>query len=471
MSQRELSFSAGGNKPKRPPVWTVAQVVRGANRMLEGKFSNLWIEGEVNSLKVAASGHAFFTLTDPWAALPSAMWKAAVETLPFRLENGQKLRCFGRVGIFAKQGRFQFYVDRAEPAGLGARALELEQRKKRLAAEGLFDTDAKRPIPAWPRVIGVVTSQSGAAIHDIVEVARRRCPSRVLLVPAVVQGPDAPRSLVAALRRIATLPEIDVVIFGRGGGSAEDLACFDDERVVRAVAACPVPVVSAIGHEVDISLSDLAADLRAATPSHAAELVVPDREAFVERLEGLVGRLQRGVSRSVLDHRSRLDGARADLAAAGRTITNAARDRFDAAREGLVQQHPRRRVHRDRRRLDALTARLAKAGSALPRHARQRLTSLDHRLVAAGQKAPRPARVRLARLAGALNALSPLAVLQRGYAVVTSTDGEALLDAEHVEVGEALEVRLHRGRLRVDVTHREPEPSSDAADSESSEGR
>jgi len=458
VSQGELSFQAPGNKPVRPSVWSVSQVVRGANRMLEQRFSNLWIEGEVGSLKVAGSGHAFFTLQDADAALPAAMWRASVEALPFRLENGQKLRCLGRLGIFPKQGRFQFYVERAEPTGLGAKMLELEQRKRRLTAEGLFDPAKRRPIPRWPRVIGVVTSATGAAIHDVLEVARRRCPSKVVLSPAVVQGPDAPRSLVSALSRLSRVPGVDVIIFGRGGGSAEDLWCFNDESVVRAVAACPVPVVSAIGHEVDSSLSDLAADLRAATPSHAAELVVPDLSQAQRRLTVVRGRLERALSRTILDQQSRLDTAIAALARHGRALTRDRRDRLARGQQALAQQHPRRRLDRDRRRLESATSRLFAAAGEAPRPARERLGALQHRLVVAMQAAPRADRVRLARLAGALDALSPLAVLARGYAIVTQQDGTALVQASETAVGATLGVHLHRGSLRVAVTDIDVEP-------------
>lgn len=463
MSQEELSFRAPGRKPTRPAVWSVSQVVRGANRLLEGKFSNIWIEGEITSLKIASSGHAFFTLQDPQAALPSAMWRSAVQGLGFDLQEGQKLRCLGRLGIFPKQGRFQFYIDRAEPAGLGARTLELEQRKKRLSAEGLFDPARKRPLVAWPRVVGVVTSASGAAVHDIIEVARRRCPTAIVLAPALVQGPEAPRSLIMALSRIAKVDGVDVVIIGRGGGSAEDLWCFNDENLVRAVAACPVPVVSAVGHEVDVSLCDLAADLRAATPSHAAELVVPDRDGVIDRLHGLKVRLERGLSRALLDQRSELDAAKARLARLGRGLTAPARTRLRSETASLQQQHPRQRLHRARRRLDALRARLAAAATLAPQRQRRRLLALDNRLYAAMQGAPRRDRLRLAGLAGGLTALSPLAVLQRGYAVVTDQTGTALVDAAAVEHGDTLDVRLHRGTLRVAVTQRQlaPDESGD----------
>jgi exodeoxyribonuclease VII large subunit len=454
VNQGKLSFRAP--PPRQPTVWTVGQVVRGANHALDQRFSVLWVEGELTNLKLGASGHAFFTLVDDEAALPVAMWKSSVERLRFGLENGQALRVQGRLGIFAKQGRFQLYAERAEPAGLGALMLELEQRKARLAAEGLFASERKRPLPRWPRAIGVVTSAHGAAIHDIVEVARRRCPSHIVLSPAVVQGPDAPRSLVRALQRVQRWPGVAVVILGRGGGSLEDLWAFNDERLARAVAACPVPVVSAVGHEVDVSICDLVADLRAATPSHAAELVVPDLFGVQHRLHALAQRLARALERNSLDERARLEAARARLHGLGLRLPRAPRERLESLERRLQAHHPQRRLARDRRRLEGLVTRLRSAAHELVPGVRRRLDVLDRRLVAAGVAAPRGARLRLAGAAGALQALSPLGVLERGYAVVTDTSGRAITDATSVREGDAIALRLHRGRLRAQVTGLEP---------------
>lgn len=461
VNQGKLSFRAP--PPQRPTVWSVAQVLRGANHALEQRFSALWVEGELTNLKLGASGHAFFTLVDDEAALPVAMWRSSVERLRFRLENGQALRVQGRLGIFAKQGRFQMYAERAEPAGLGALMLELEQRKARLAAEGLFELERKRPLPRWPRVIGVVTSAHGAAIHDIIEVARRRCPSHIVLAPAVVQGPDAPRSLVRALQRVQRWPGVAVVILGRGGGSVEDLWAFNDERLARAVAACPVPVVSAVGHEVDVSICDLVADLRAATPSHAAELVVPDLVGVQHRLDGLARRLARALERNALDERARLEAARSRLHGVGLRLPQGQRERLEALERRLHAHDPQRRLARDRRRLAGLATRLRSAAHELVPGVRRRLDGLERRLVSAGTAAPRRARLRLAGAAGALQALSPLGVLERGYAVVTDPSGQAITRAAAVREGDAIALRLHRGRLHAQVTAVEapPEPEED----------
>ena len=452
---------------------TVRQLVLGANRLLEGKFSNVWVEGEITGLKVGGNGHAYFTLRDDDAALPVAMWRSSVERLRFRLQDGQSLRVFGRLGIFAKQGRFQMYAERAEPAGLGALMLELEQRKAKLAADGLFAQDRKRALPRWPKCIGVVTSAHGAAIHDILEVARRRCACRILLSPAVVQGPDAPPSIVRALKRLVRRPEIDVIIVGRGGGSVEDLWAFNDETLARAIAACPVPVVSAVGHEVDVTIADLVADVRAATPSQAAEIVVPDRAALEHRLDALHRRLVRALERQLLDQRARLEQLRTQLVEGGRGLSQGPRRRMMALERALGQQHPRARVADDRRRLEGLRRRLVTAGRRLPAEARAELATLDRALQRCGRALPRRARVqfdrlitrlhsggpglsrrarlRLAQAAGKLDALSPLRVLERGYAVVTGPGGQVVTDAREVATGDELGVRLCRGRLRAQV--------------------
>jgi exodeoxyribonuclease VII large subunit len=430
LSQLDLSLDPATSTQSR--VMTVAEVVRAANRVLEHQFSAIWVEGEVSNLRVAGSGHAFFTLKDDDAALPAAMWRSSLQRLRFRLEEGQCLRAFGRLGIYDRQGRFQLYVDRAEPAGLGELMAQLEQLKAKLSAEGLFDPARKRPLPQWPRVIGVVTSSSGAAIHDIIKVARRRCPSRIVLSPAVVQGDEAPVSLVAALDRIQRIRRVDVVIIGRGGGSVEDLWAFNDEGLARAVAAARVPVVSAVGHEIDVTLCDLVADKRAATPSHGAELVVPDRTQRVDRLADLRQRLGRALKRRVLDERGRLERLAHDLGTSGRSLTMRPRARLVELEGRLREEHPRARLARDRRRLDVLRTRLEGEG--------QRMT--------------RSQRLRLARATGKLEALSPLAVLGRGYAVVTNAAQRVLTDAGQAKSNDELEVRLHRGRLRTRVVQR-----------------
>jgi exodeoxyribonuclease VII large subunit len=461
-----------------PKIYTVAELVQRAHRCIESAFNGVHVEGEVTNLRVVSSGHAYFTLADGGALLPVAMWRSALARLRFRLQDGQRIRVFGRPGIYAAQGKFQLYAERAEPAGQGALLLQLEQLKARLAAEGLFARERKRPVPRWPRVIGVVTSPTGAAIHDILKVARRRCPSRILLAPAQVQGDGAAFTMIAALQRLQAVPGVDVIILGRGGGAAEDLWAFNDEGLARAVAACRVPVVSAVGHEVDVTICDFVADLRAATPSHAAELVVPDRDACNHRLHQLTRRLALVTQRRLLNERSRVERAGHRLHAVGRRLAYAPRRRLAALLARLDAQHPRQRLARDRRRLAALLARL---GAQHPRHrlalARRRLAALAaalqaqhprHRLALArrrlalaaaalrqrGPQLAQPARLRLARAAAALQALSPLAVLARGYAIASDAAGRPLRDAADIQPGDELHVRLHRGSLRAGVLER-----------------
>lgn len=478
MGQGELSFRPGAPR-SGPNVLRVGQLVRLAHQTLDARLGVVWVEGEVSNFRTGAAGHAFFTLKDDEAMLPVAMWRSTLERLRFRVQDGQTLRVAGRVGIFAKRGRFQLYADRAEPAGLGARALELEQRKARLAEQGLFAADRKRALPRWPRVVGLVTSAHGAALHDILQVAQRRCPTRFVLAPAVVQGEEAPRSILRALVRLQTWPGVDVIIVGRGGGSTEDLWAFNDERLAHAIAACPVPVVSAVGHEVDVTICDLVADLRAATPSQAAEIVVPDRMAAVARLGGLARRLQPAIARHILDERSRLEHARLRLGAVTKTRANAARRALAQAERALGLQHPRVRITRDRRRLAGLHAMLLASGRTLARDdrarldaaierlrdavsdvvpdRRDRLRSLTERLFARGQRLAEHPRLRLARAAAALNAMSPLAVLERGYAVVTTVAGRVATDVRDIDDDAEIHVRLRRGTLAAVVTRRTPE--------------
>ncbi len=480
MSQTELSFRSKSAPPDRddsrggPPVITVSQLVRGANQILQTRFPSLCVEGEVVGFRAQGSGHAFFALKDDFATLPVAMWRSAVEQLKFALADGQMIRIYGRLGIFAKTGKFQFYADRAEPAGLGALMLELEERKAKLRARGLFDQDRKRPLPRWPKRIGVVTSAHGAAIHDILKVARRRCPVKILLAPAVVQGPDAPRAIARGIARLCALPDIDVIIVGRGGGSLEDLWAFNAERVAWAIAECRVPVVSAVGHETDVTIADLVADVRAATPSHAAELVVPDLQHVEHRFDALQRRLHRAIERASLDERGRLVNARGRLVAHGRRMLAASRARLVELDRKLQALHPRARIACDRKRLQACVERLRTVGRQLTDsdrarlHAlqraldaaarelvgadRRRLDALDRRLRAAGHAVPARARMRLARASGALDALSPLAVLARGYAVVTDAEGRAVTRADALPRDAEVDIRFHRGRARGRIT-------------------
>ncbi|NVB40025.1 exodeoxyribonuclease VII large subunit [Pseudenhygromyxa sp. WMMC2535] len=438
-----------------PRIHGVHEVVSLAHRTLERALPALWVEGEVSNLSLPRSGHAYFTLEGGGAALSTAMWATSVRRLRFRLEDGQRLRVFGRLGIYLNQGRFQLYADRAEPAGgVGERTLQLEQLKRRLADEGLFAAARKRPLPPWPRRVGVVTSPTGAAIHDILQVMRRRMPTPVLLSPAKVQGPDAPLELMAALRRLAAVEgedAVDVIIIGRGGGSLEDLWAFNHEGLARAVAECPLPVVSAVGHEVDVSICDLVADRRAATPSQAAELVVPDREALRERLASHERRLVRGIERHTVDLGARLHGNSSRLERWGQALVRREREHLRVA-SARLERSLRAQLRSQRARHRALAERLrANDPRARLGEERAELRALERRLLRSGRALTAELRPRLARAAGKLDALSPLSVLGRGYALVRDDEGRVIRDAAEVERGDRLALRLARGALEVSV--------------------
>lgn len=425
---------------------TVEALVRIASLLLEEKIGTVWIEGEISNLRAPGSGHLYFVLKDDRAQIPAVMWRSTVARLRFRLEEGKRFLFRGKPGVYPEQGKLQLYVDAAEPTGLGAAALALEQLKQRLAAEGLFDPARKRPLPPLPRRIGVVTSPTGAAVRDIIRVVERRFPTPIVISPTRVQGDGAGAEIAAAIARIGRVPGIDVVIVGRGGGSAEDLSAFNDEAVVRAIAACPAPVVSAVGHEVDITLADLVADVRAATPTAAGELAVPERAVLGEQLAKLEARLAREARLALGDLRVRLERLAGRMPDPTRRIDRerqrldeAATRAAELARAGLARRrralgeleariaalHPEARIHADRRRIDELAAR---ARAAVARGLTGRRRAFE-------------------TAAGRIDAMSPLKVLDRGYAIALAEGGRVVTRAATVAPGDALSVRVARGTI------------------------
>jgi exodeoxyribonuclease VII large subunit len=388
----------------------VSEVVRLAARTVDG-LGLLWVEGEVTQASKPGSGHIYFALRGRECILAAVMWGRDAQRLTFAIAAGQRLRVRGRLGVYDRDGKMQLYADFVEPAGLGSDALAREQLKAKLAAEGIFAVARKRPLPAFPRRIGVVTSAKGAAVHDIIQTVHRRLPTPILIADAAVQGPTAPAQLVNGMAMVVRAG-IDVLIIGRGGGAATDLSAFDHERVVRTIARCPVPVVSAVGHEVDLSLADLAADARASTPTAAAELCVPDRVVLAE----VLGKERRRLDREL------------------RHLIGRANQDLDRLALRLTAAHPGARLAQRRAELDALAVR---AAAAMRRRLHQR-------------------RGELANLAGKLDALSPLAVLERGYAVVLR-DGHVVRDAGETAAGERLRVRLARGAIDVRVDDTGPD--------------
>jgi exodeoxyribonuclease VII large subunit len=457
-----------------PRVLTVGELDRAIKRSLDASFAEpVWVEGEVTGARPAASGHMYFGFKDDRedAAIDVAVYKASLTPrLRALVVDGARVRLRGRPSFWAPRGRLQFVADRVEAVGRGALLEALERLKAKLAAEGLFDAGRKRPIPADPRVIGVVTSRTGAVIHDICKVAFRRGGARVLLAPALVQGAGAAASIRQALAALARVPEVDVIILGRGGGSADDLAPFNDEGVVRDVAACPVPVVSAVGHEVDVTLTDFAADARAATPSQAAEMVVPDLSARRQSLAHCRARLSRAVAARVRDGgrqlahvRSHLGDPRLALASSQQSLDDRVARLETAARGGLVSRSAR--VASLERRLGHLhpSVRLAREARSL--------AGLRSRLQAAVRATVARQGGRVVQLAASLDAMSPLKVLGRGYAIATTVAGRALREAADVEVGDAVEIRVARARLGAVVTRVTVDPAGGGGGVEGEEGR
>ncbi len=437
------------------PALSVAEL----DRRLQGAVRALGVvavEGEVSGCKGPnANGHLYFTLKDERedASIGCVMFRRDAQLGGGeRLVNGARVRLRAEASVYAPRGNLQLVVSKVAPAGLGDLLLRREELKRRLAAEGLFDPARKRPLPRDPRVIGVVTSASGAAFHDIVKVATRRGSVRILLAPAAVQGDDAPRQLVGGLARLAALrgdDAVDVIIVGRGGGSAEDLAAFDDEALVRAMVACPVPVVAAVGHEVDWSIACMAADVRAATPSQAAELVVPDFEERRAHLDEGLGRLGLAMRARLREDHAILARNLARLRAPERGIGQA-RQRIDELEQRMLAA-TRRALQRGAKRHDELARRLeAESPRAVLGRARAEVERELARAKTAMDRALARRASALGELAAKLQAISPLAVLSRGYAIALA-DGAAVRDAASLTVGQVIEVRVARGAIDAKV--------------------
>ena len=441
---------AGIGRSVRGPevVVSVSELDRRLRRSVEEASAKLWVEGELSSLKRAPSGHVYFSLKDEAedAIIECVMYRFNALRARRHLNEGARVQLSGQATVWAPRGRLQFVANELRPAGRGALLEALEQLKERLTAEGLFAPEKKRALPSEPRIVGVVTSGAGAAFHDIVSVAFRRGDVKIVLAPALVQGDGAPESLVRALDLIERYPGLDVVVIGRGGGSGEDLAAFNDERVVRRVARMRVPVVSAVGHEVDFSLTDLAADVRAATPSQAAELVVPELRARAAAWQRAHGALQRATLARLMHLRTRIERARSRLSDPRFTIAE--------RQQELDELHTRLRrrttqaVASQRAALELLTRRLyTRHPRAVLASARADLGPLNVRLANAAQRRLARAESHLSEAATRLDGLSPLTILGRGYAIATRADGRALRSAEDVAVGDEIGIRLGRGRV------------------------
>jgi len=392
-------------------VHTVSQVTRYIKELLglDPTLQDLWVEGEVSNCTQSSAGHMYLTLKDENAQLSCVIWRSTVATLEHLPANGEAVMAHGRVSVYEVQGRYQLYIDWLQPLGAGALFVQFEALKEKLRLEGLFENQRKRPLPPFPRKLGVVSSPVGAALRDILTVLRRRYPlAEVILAPTLVQGEEAPPQIVAAIEALNALPYVDVIIVARGGGSLEELWAFNDERVARAIAASRVPVISGVGHETDYTIADFVADLRAPTPSAAAELVVPDQQAL---------------RATIRQHRQDLSQLSGQLLAQGRRET-------EQARRLLSRSSPLMLIDRWRQSVDERGQRM--------------ITAQQHRMALMGEQ--------LSTLQLSLRALSPHSTLQRGYAVVSRRDtGAVVTRTADVSAGDGIDVRVSDGDFAATV--------------------
>ncbi len=451
-------FDRGSSRPspgrrQEPKVFRVSEVNRAVKFTLEDAWGDVTIEGELSDVHRSPAGHIYFALNDEGkpAQLRGVMFRGDARRCRAPFEDGARLKVRGSLSLYEPRGSFQLIARSATAAGAGDLAAQFAKIQKKLEAEGLMDPERKRSLPRLPTTIGVVTSKTSAALQDILRVSRERCSTRIVVADCRVQGEEGPRSIVAALEAIQRLPDLDVVIVARGGGSAEDLWSFNDEAVARAIAGCRVPVVSGVGHEVDVTIADLVADLRAATPSNAAELVVPVESVLVAEVEALERRLHRAFETLVGTERLRLERLSRKIADP-RHLMGAARRRLETLETRLVRRVDRRLTH-ERARVSALRDELLRSDprSALSRD-RRRLVQLDARLAAA----LRPSLARRERehhsLMAKLDALSPLKVLERGYAIALDEEsGRAIRKVDEAKPGAAIEVRVADGSFRARV--------------------
>lgn len=480
-------------------IWSIARLTRQIKQLIEGGIGEVWVTGEISNWKVASSGHAYFTLKDEESQVDAVMFKGSLNRLKFEPESGLEVLAFGRVTVYERRGNYQIVLSDMQPKGVGALQLAFEKVKKKLAAEGIFDEAHKKPLPMLPRKIGVVTSPTGAAIRDILNVLSRRfAQAHVVIYPARVQGAEAAAELVAGIRALDAWG-VDVMIVGRGGGSLEDLWPFNEEAVVRAVFAARTPIISAVGHEIDYALTDFAADVRAPTPSAAAEMVVKEHEALLERVNGLRDRMAVSLGRHVermqnrcnqlgkswlfqrpeellREHRQTVDELRMRLEGAVDRQMDGYGRRVEKAGRALQFLSPVQRLIQSGERLCGLEARMQRgvresvrearhrqlrAAAALRlvspaprvRQARERLLAVGGAMERAMRRGVESRRSQWAPLGAKLNALSPLAILSRGYAIAWKLPEAHIVNSvEELAPGMPLRIRFGKGSVRAQVT-------------------
>lgn len=445
-------------EPTGTHVYSVSQLNHRARLLLEEDLPPMWVSGEVSNLARPASGHIYFSLKDDRAQIRCAMFRGANRGLSFSPANGQQVLVHGRVSIFEPRGDYQMILEHMEPAGEGLLRRQLEELKQKLAAEGIFAAEHKVPLPALPRAIGVITSPTGAAIRDILHILARRFPlAPVVVYPVQVQGEQAKFDIEAALATATRRAEVDVLILARGGGSLEDLWAFNEENVARAIFACPIPVVSGVGHEIDFTLADLVADVRAPTPSGAAELVVPDQREWLRHLVAVERRGAQAMLRSLAGQaaEARQLAARLQRGHPGYLLRQNAQH-LDELRQRLAGSL-RRRLALESLRIESAGDRLrAHAPAARIRFAAAGLREATRRLQAATHLGLNRAGGQLAILCGRLQAVSPLNTLERGYAIVTDASGRIVRQASALSAGDEVNLRLAAGSVAATVRRTTP---------------
>jgi exodeoxyribonuclease VII large subunit len=460
----DLPFEEPPPEPAEPTptpavrrVLTVSELTGRIRSLLEERFIDVWVEGELSNCRVWNTGHMYLTLKDANAQIKGVMFRSALRYLRFTPQDGLRVVARGRLSVYDPKGEYQIVCEHLEPAGLGALQLAFDQLKNRLADDGLFDPQKKRPLPALPRKVGVVTSLDGAAVRDILKILLRRYPNaHIVIRPTRVQGEGAALDVARGISAIGKVPGVDVIIVGRGGGSIEDLWAFNEERVARALARCPVPTISAVGHETDVTIADFVADLRAPTPSAAAEMVVACKDDFCLQIDRLTQRVSAGIRSRMHRTEARLRALEAAPGYAGVHGRIALRGRHAAELTHSLRGAVSSRLAARLRRFQSL--RLTLETLDLRRRlgeVKARLMAGDHTLATAIAAARHAADGRLRDAVARLDSLSPLAVLGRGYAVCWNADRTAIIrDAARVKPGDDVHVRLDRGELNCSVTDR-----------------